>query len=57
MGLKESVHQVIRDVKRMKAVTLYVKEQAYLLRTELKGSAHRAFRAAGLQVPSQVKRL
>jgi len=56
-GVKESVHEVIRDVRRMKAVTLEVKHEAYLLRTELKGSAHHAFRAVGLRVPSQVQRV
>jgi len=57
IGTRESVGKVIRDVARMKAVTLYVKDQAYLLRTELKGLAHKAFRAVGLQVPSQVQKL
>ena len=56
-GVEESVHKVIRDVARMKAVTLAVKDQVYLLRTELKGFAHAAFRAARLQVPSQVQKL
>ena len=48
------MRKVIRDVGRVKATTLYAKDQAYLLRTELKGSAHKAFRTVRLQVPSQV---
>jgi len=55
--VKESVWKVIRDVSKVKAVTLYVKDQAYLLRTELKGLAHKAFRAVGLKVPPQVQKL
>jgi len=51
------VWKVIRDVKRVKTVTLYVKDQVYLLRTDLKGLAHEAFRAVSLQVPSQVQKL
>ena len=56
-GVKENVWKVIRDVKKVKAVTLYVKDQVYLLRTDLKGLAHEAFRAVSLQVPSQVQKL
>jgi len=57
IGVKDSVWKIIRDVRRVKAVTLYVKDQAYLLRTELKGLAHKAFRAVSLRVPSQVQKL
>ena len=56
-GVKENVWKVIRDVKRVKTVTLYVKDQVYLLRTDLKGLAHEAFRAVSLRVPSQVQKL
>jgi transposase len=55
--VKESVWKIIRDVSRVKAVIVYVKDQAYLLRTELKGLAHKAFRAVSLRVPSQVQKL
>jgi len=56
-GVKENVWKVIRDVKKVRAVTLYVKDKAYLLRTDLKGLAHEAFRAVSLRVPSQVQKL
>ena len=57
IGVRQSVRKVIRDVGKVKAITMYVKDQAYLLRTELKGLAHKAFRAVRLQVPSQVEKL
>lgn len=41
----------------MKTVKLYAKDQAYLVITELKSLAHKAFRAVGLQVPSRVQKL
>jgi len=52
--VEESVGKVIRDVQKVRAVKLFIQDKAYLVRTELQGLAHRAFRAIGLQVPPQV---
>ncbi len=57
IGVKESVWKVIRDIRRVKAIKLFVKDKAYLVRTELQGLAHKAFRAVGVQVPPRVQEL
>jgi transposase len=57
IGVKESVWKVIRDVHRMKAIKLFIKDKAYLVRTELQALAHKAFRAVGLRVPARVQEL
>jgi len=57
IGVKESVWKLIRDVRRVKAIKLFVKDKAYLVRTELQGLAHKAFRAVGAQVPPRVQEL
>lgn len=54
IGAKENVLKVIRDVHKVKkTIKLFVKDKAYLVRSELEGLAHKAFRAAGARVPSQ----
>ena len=57
MNVKESVWKVIRDVRRVKAIKLSLKDKPYLVRTELTGLAHKAFRAVGLRIPPQVQEL
>ena len=57
IGIKESVWKVIRDVQKVRAVKLFIKDKAYLVRTEFQGLAHRAFRTVGLRVPPQVQEL
>ena len=57
MNVKESVWKVIRDVRRVKAIKLFIKDKPYLVRTELTGLAHKAFRAVGLRIPPQVQEL
>jgi len=57
IGIKESVWKVIRDIQKIRAVKLFIKDKAYLVRTEFQGLAHRAFRAVGLRVPPQVQEL
>ena len=57
MEIKESLWNIIRDVRKVKAVLLWVKNESYLVRTELKGLAHLAFKAVGLSPPSRVKPL
>jgi len=53
-GVEVSVREVIRDLRRVKAVHLEVKRKEYLARTELSGYAYEAFRAAGVAVPPRV---
>jgi len=57
MEVKESLWTVIKDIRKVKAVKLWVKNESYLVRTELKGMAHLAFKAVGLSPPSRVKPL
>ena len=57
VGTKESLWNILRDVRKVKAVLLRVKNEPYLVRTELKGMAHLAFKAVGLSPPSRVKPL
>jgi len=56
-GVKESVWRVIRDLSRIRAVKLSVKDKAYLVRTEFQGLAHRAHQAVGLRIPPRVQEL
>ena len=57
IAIKESLWNILRDVRKVKAVLLRVKNESYLVRTELKGMAHLAFKAVGLSPPSRVKPL
>jgi transposase len=57
MEIKESLWSILRDVRKMKAILLRVKDEPYVVRTELKGMAHLAFKAVGLSPPSRVKPL
>lgn len=57
MGIKESLWNILRDVRKMKAVLLRVKDEPYLVRTELRGLAHLSFKAVGLSPPARVKPL
>jgi len=56
-GVKESVWRVIRDLSRMRAVKLSVKDKTYLVRTEFQGLSHRAHQAVGLKIPPRVQEL
>jgi hypothetical protein len=47
----------LKGVRKVKAVLLWVKDESYLVRTELKGTAHLSFKAAGLSPPVRVKPL
>jgi hypothetical protein len=42
---------LIRDLSQLRAIGLQLDDQAYLLRTELRGTAHVAFQAVGLRPP------
>lgn len=57
IAIKESLWNILTDVRKVKAVLLRVKNEPYLVRTELKGMAHLAFKAVGLSPPSRVKPL
>lgn len=57
MKITESVWKVIRDLRKVKAIKLLIKDKAYLVRTELQGFAHRAFRVAGAPIPPRVQEL
>ena len=57
MGSKESLWTIIKDIRKVKAVKLRVKNEPYLVRTELKGMAYLAFKAVGLSFPLRVKPL
>jgi len=54
---KGSYLEVLRDLKRLHVVKLKVKEEEYIVRTELQGYANEAFKAVGLKVPSRVESL
>ena len=57
IGVKESVWKVTRDIQRVKAVNLFIKDKAYLARTSFQGFAYRAFRAVGVRIPPRVQEL
>jgi hypothetical protein len=52
--VKVSWPNLIRDLKLVQAVHLELDGQRYQLRTDLMGSAHHAFAAAGVRPPSPV---
>ena len=46
--------KVLEDLKQIKAVNVTVERSEYILRTELTGDAHYAFKAAGLKIPPRL---
>lgn len=48
---------LMRDLDQVRAVSLTLDGQHYLLRTDLQGAAHEAFVAAGVRPPPAVTRL
>jgi transposase len=46
-----SVNKVLDDIKKIKAVQISLKDMPLILRTELEGNAHYAFKAVGLKIP------
>ncbi len=48
---KASFDKMLEDIKKVKAVGLDIQGSTYILRTELQGDAHLAFKAAGLKIP------
>jgi len=53
-GVDVSWPTLMRDLGRVQAVRLEADGQTYVLRTDLQGTAHQAFRAAGVRPPSSV---
>jgi len=51
-GLDVSWPTLMRDLSQVRAVRVEMGGQAYVLRTDLQGAAHQAFRAAGVRPPS-----
>lgn len=49
-----SFSEVLRDLKKLHAVKLRLKDKNYIVRTELTGQAHLAFKAVGLRIPPRV---
>jgi len=49
-----SVNQVIEDTKKIKAIRINLKNIPIVLRTELEGTAHYAFKAVGLKIPPRI---
>ncbi|MGB7294546.1 MAG: transposase, partial [Candidatus Aminicenantales bacterium] len=53
-GVDVSWPTLMRDLGRVQAVRLEAAGQSYVLRTDLQGTAHQAFLAAGVRPPSPV---
>ena len=49
-----SLNKVLEDIKKIKAVQITMKGRPVVLRTELEGDAHYAFKAVGLKIPSRL---
>jgi len=48
---------LLRDLHQLRAVELTIGEDRYLCRTELVGNASAAFRALGIRLPHQIKKI
>ena len=49
-----SLNKVLEDIKKIKAVQITIKDMPVVLRTELEGDAHYAFKAVGLKIPPRL---
>ena len=49
-----SASKVLKDIRKIKAVQIKLKDKPVILRTELEGDAHHAFKAIGLKIPPRV---
>ena len=49
-----SVNKVLEDIRKIKAVQMTLKDKPVVLRTELEGDAHHAFKATGLKIPPRL---
>jgi transposase len=57
LGIQESLWNTTRDVREVKGILLWVKNEYHLVHTELKGMTHLAFKAVSLSPPARVKPL
>ena len=49
-----SVTEVLEDLRKIKAVKINLDNKSYVIRTELTGAAHFAFKAAKLKIPDRI---
>lgn len=49
-----SINKVIEDIKKIKAVQIIFKDKPVVLRTELTGDSHHAFKAVQLKIPPRI---
>ena len=49
-----SLSKVLEDARKIKATQITIKDTPIVLRTELEGDAHHAFKAAGLKIPPRI---
>jgi len=49
-----SLNKVMEDIKKIKATKIVLKKSAIVLRTELEGDAHQAFKAVELKIPPRI---
>jgi hypothetical protein len=49
-----SLTKILEDIKKIKATQITLKETPIVLRTELEGDAHHAFKAVGLKIPPRI---
>jgi len=49
-----SLSKVLRDIKKIKATQITIKDKPVILRTELEGDAYHAFKAVGLKIPPRL---
>ena len=51
LGAKPEWKDLIRDLSQVRAIGLELEGKSYLLRTDLRGTAHWAFKAVGMRPP------
>ncbi len=49
-----NLSKVLEDIRKIKAVQITIKDTPVVLRTELEGDAHYAFKAVGLKIPPRI---
>lgn len=49
-----SLSKVLEDIRKIKATQITIKDDPLVLRTELEGDAHLAFKAVGLKIPPRI---
>ena len=54
IGYDGSIRELMLDLEELKVVEVEVAGKRYVVRTELKGEAYKAFRAVGMRVPGRL---